>query len=69
MHRTRSYSGIRGGVVILRNLKKRLTSWLEDENPCVRDFAPRVMRRLDDRIESEQKWTAEEEIKRKKGLL
>ena len=69
VHRTRSYSGIRGGVVILRNLKKRLTSWLEDENPCVRDFAPRVMRRLDDRIESEQKWTAEEEIKRKKGLL
>ena len=69
VHRTRSYCGIRGEVVILQNLKKRLNSWFKDENQCVRDFARRVIRRLDDHIEFEQKWAAEEEIKRKKGLL
>ena len=68
VHRTRSYSGIRGRVAILRNLKERLASWLEDENRYVTGFAERVLPNLEAEIEEEQKWAAEEEIKRKKGL-
>ena len=68
VHRTRSYSGIRGRVAILRNLKKRLASWLKDENRYVRGFAQKVIQNLEAGIEEEEKWAAEEEIKRKKGL-
>ena len=68
VHRTRSYSGIRGRVVVLRKLKKRLASWPEDENQYVRGFAQRVLPNLEVGIEEEEKWASEEEIKRKKGL-
>ena len=68
VHRTRSYTGIRGRVAILRNLKERLASWLDDENRYVTGFAQRVLRNLEVGIEEEDKWASEEEIKRKKGL-
>lgn len=68
VHRIRSYSGIRGRIAILRNLKARLASWLDDENRYVTGFAQRVLRNLEVGIEEEGKWASEEEIKRKKGL-
>ena len=66
VHRSRSWWGIGGGVHTFQNLKERLSSWLEDED--VRDFAQRVIQRLEDRIEYEENRAAEEEIKIKKGL-
>lgn len=68
VYRPRSYCGIRGRVAILRKLKERLASWPEDANQYVRAFSQRVLPNLDVRIEEEEKWASEEEIKRKKGL-
>ncbi len=69
MSRIRVHIGIGGSVITFQKLKEKFRSWLEDDNRCVCDFARRVIRRLDDRIDFEKKWTTEEEIKRKKGLL
>ena len=66
VHRSRSWWGIDGGVQTFQNLKERLSSWLEDENQHVRDFARKIILRLEDRIEYEEQRAAEEKIKRKK---
>lgn len=68
VHRIRSYSGIHGRVAILRSVKERLASWLENENRYVSSFAQTVLRNLEAAIKEEQKWAAEEEKKRQKGL-
>ena len=68
VHRSRSWWGIDGGVKTFQNLKEKLSSWLEDENQYVHDFAQRVIERLEYRIEYEEQRAAEEEIKMKKGL-
>ena len=50
------------------HLKEKLHSWLEDENRYVRNFAQKVIRSLEAQNEYDEKWAAEEKIKRKKGL-
>ncbi len=70
VHRPRVWiGGIHGGVQTFQNLKEKLRSWLEDENPYVRNSAQRVIQNLELRIEGEERRTAEEEIKMKKGLM
>ena len=69
VHRSRSWWGIHGGVQTFQDLKERLSSWLKDENQYVRNFAQRVIQNLELRIEGEEQRAAEEEIKRKKGLM
>ena len=69
VHRSRSWWGIHGGVQTFQDLKERLSSWLKDENQYVRNFAQRVIQNLELRIEGEERRAAEEEIKRKKGLM
>ena len=69
VNRIRVHRGIGGGVITFQNLKEKLSSWLEDENQYVRDCARRIIRRLEHRIEYEEQHAAEEEIKRKKGIL
>ena len=70
VHRPRVWiGGIHGGVQTFQNLKEKLRSWLEDENPYVRNSAQRVIQNLELRIEGEEQRTAEEEIKMKKGLM
>ena len=49
-------------------LKEKLHSWREDENRYVRGFAEKVIRSLEAQNEYDEKWAAEEQIKRKKGL-
>lgn len=50
------------------HLKEKLNSWREDENQYVRIFAQKISRSIEAKNESDEKWNAEERIKRKKGL-
>ena len=69
VNRVRTYLGLSGAVTTFQNLKERIIPWLEDENHYVRAFAQRIIPKIESRIEYERERAAEDEIKRKKGLL
>ena len=69
VNRVRTYLGLSGGVTTFQNLKKRVIPWLEDENHYVCAFAQRIIPKIESRIKIEREFAAEEEIKRRKGLL
>ena len=69
VNRVRTYLGLSGAVTTFQNLKERVIPWLEDENHYVRTFAQRIIPKIESRIEYERGRAAEDEIKRKKGLL
>ena len=69
VNRVRTYLGLSGAVTTFQNLKERVIPWLEDENHYVRAFAQRIIPKIESRIEYERERAAEDEIKRKKGLL
>ena len=69
VNRVRTYLGLSGAVTTFQNLKERVIPWLEDENHYVRAFAQRIIPKIESRIEYEKERAAEDEIKRKKGLL
>ena len=69
VNRVRVYLGLDGAVTTFQNLKERIIPWLEDENHYVRAFAQRIIPKIESRIEYERERAAEDEIKRKKGLL
>ena len=69
VNRVRVYWGLDGAVTTFQNLKERVIPWLEDENHYVCAFAQRIIPKIESRIEYERERAAEDEIKRKKGLL
>ena len=69
VNRVRTYLGLSGAVTTFQNLKERIIPWLEDENYYVRAFAKRIIPKIESRIEYERERAAEDEIKRKKGIL
>ena len=69
VNRVRVSWGLSGAVITFQNLKERVIPWLEDENHFVRAFAQRIIPKIESRIEYEKERAAEDEIKRKKGLL
>ena len=64
-------------VFLLYNLRGRSTnrvgrklhSWRDDENVHVSGFAKRVIKNRQSQIENERRWNAEDEMKRRKGVL
>ena len=69
VNRVRTYFGLSGAVTAFQNLKERVIPWCEDEDHHVRAFAQRIIPKIESRIEFERERAAEDEIKRKKGLL
>ena len=69
VNRSPGSSGIRGQIRIFQRMKEKFCLWLGDENQYVRDFAQRIIKNLENRIEYEEKQAAETEIRRRKGLL
>lgn len=53
----------------LQNWRQRLKSWFEGDNVHLREFAQRAIEDLESLIEFNERRTAEDKIKRKKGLL
>ena len=68
LSRVRSWLGTDGGVSTFQRLRARIIPWCEDEDPHVSAFAQRIIPKIESRIEYEKKRSAEDEIKRKKGL-
>ena len=69
VYRPRTSRGLRGPITGLQHLKKRLETWLDDDNQYIRDFAHRTIKLVESRIKGEEKQAAEREIQRRKGLL
>ena len=60
---------ISGGGGKLQNWRQRLKSWLAGDNVHLREFAQREIKDLESLIAFYERRTAEDKIKRKKGLL
>ena len=58
-----------GGVGKLQNWMQRLRSWLAGDDVHLREFAQRAIEDLESLIAFYERRSAEEEIKRKKGLM
>ena len=69
VNRVLTYLGLSGAVTTFQKLKERIKPWLEDENHYVCTFAQRIIPKIESRIEFEKERAAEDEIKRKKGLI
>ena len=69
LYRSRVYRGFDGAVTTFQSLKEQIVPWREDEDPHVRAFAQRIIPKIESRIEYERERAAEDEIKRKKGLM